>query len=58
MIEIRFKDIDPDTGKVSQDKKICTCESEDLAKWVLYALQKVEEEADDPNREVYLMPIL
>ena len=44
MIEIRFKDIDPDTGDISQDKLIATCENESMARWVLYGLDLVEKE--------------
>jgi hypothetical protein len=55
-IEIRFKDIDPDTGDVSQDKLIATCESESMAKWILYGLMLVEKECHDPNRELYTVP--
>lgn len=53
VIEIRFKDIDPDTGEISQDKKICECENEKMAKWVAYALNLVEAESADPNRTIY-----
>jgi hypothetical protein len=51
MIEIRFRDIDPDTGEVSQDRRICLCESERMKNWVLNALLASEE--DSPNREIY-----
>lgn len=56
MIEIRFKDIDPDTGFISQDERIALCESEQTAKWVLYALNLAEKESDDPNRIIYSIP--
>jgi hypothetical protein len=56
MIEIRFKDIDPDTGSISQDTQIAVCESESSAKWVLHALHKLQEESHDPNREIYTIP--
>jgi len=56
MIEIRFKDIDPDTGSISQDNQIATCESESSAKWVLHALLKLQKESADPNREIYTIP--
>ena len=55
-IEIRFKDTDPDTGEISQDKLIATCESESMAKWILYGLDLVEKECSDPNRELYTVP--
>jgi hypothetical protein len=51
MIEIRFRDIDPDTGEVSQDRRICLCESERMKNWVLNALLASEE--DSPNLEIY-----
>lgn len=56
MIEIRFKDIDPDTGSISQDKQIAVCGSETSAAWVLQALNKLQMELDDPNREIYTIP--
>lgn len=56
MIEIRFKDIDPDTGEISQDKQIALCESEVSAAWVFQALNKLQSELDDPNREIYIIP--
>lgn len=56
MIEIRFKDIDPDTGKVSQDKKIADCEDERMAIWVLYSLNLAVAEDLDPNRIIYSIP--
>lgn len=54
MIEIRFRDIDPDTGNVSQDKKICTCDNIRMANLVINCLNK---ELDDPNREIYQVDI-
>jgi hypothetical protein len=53
MIQIRFKDVDPDTGEISQDKLICICQSDEMTRWVLYGLHKVQEEEDQPNREIY-----
>jgi hypothetical protein len=53
MIEIRFKDTDPDTGEVSQDKRICICENEISANWILHALNLAQAEETDPNREIY-----
>ena len=53
MIEIRFKDTDPDTGKISQDKQIALCENENMAKLVLYALNMALKEDSNPNREIY-----
>ena len=31
MIHIKFRDIDPDTGNVSQEKVIATCENPEVA---------------------------
>lgn len=56
MIEIRFRDIDPDTGLTSQDKQIALCESETSAAWVLQALDKLQLDQHDPNREFYTIP--
>ena len=57
MIQIRFRDIDPDTGFISNDKLIATCETEQMAAWVLQALSLLEEEANNPNREIYKMTL-
>lgn len=57
MFEVRFKDIDPDTGEISQDKKICECEDYQEAFWVLKSLEKEwhsEDGAQDPNRDFYI----
>jgi len=55
--EIRYRDTDPDTGRISQDKKIATCDSLQSARWVLAALLKYDEIEDpDPNREIYTIP--
>lgn len=54
MIQVRFKDIDPDSGEVSQDKLICTCENLGMAKWVAQAIELSIFEEGDPNREVYI----
>jgi len=53
MIEIRFRDIDPDTGGISQDMKIATCEILIHAEWIKQALETGD--ADQPNREYYLV---
>ena len=51
MIEIRLKDIDPDTGIVSQDILVATAIDSHFAELIMIALvQKLE---DDPNREFY-----
>jgi hypothetical protein len=52
MIEIRFRDIDPDTGGISQDTKIATCEVLSHAEWIKQALAFGD---DQPNREYYII---
>ena len=53
-VEIWFKDIDPDTGNISQEKRLCTCESEIIANWVMLSLQKdMSLDYDDPNGELF-----
>jgi|NOAtaT_6_FD_contig_31_1164382_length_401_multi_4_in_0_out_0_2 hypothetical protein len=53
MTEIRFRDIDPDSGNISQDKRICLIEDDRMVDWVMYGLSLVSAEEDDPNREIY-----
>jgi hypothetical protein len=52
MIEIRFRDIDPDTGGISQDMKIATCEVASNAEWIKHALSMGGAD-ENPNREFY-----
>ena len=57
---IRFKDIDPDSGNVSQDELIALCDSENNAKWVLQALLQdwySPSGPNDPNRDFYMVDI-
>jgi hypothetical protein len=51
MINIKFRDIDPDTGNVSQEKTVATCESPDVAKVIVKALSKWQ--SSEPNREFF-----
>jgi hypothetical protein len=55
--QVRFKDIDPDTGLVSQDKMIATCDSLESAEWVKGAItaQFFSDAGGDPNREFYIL---
>ena len=53
--QIRFRDIDPDTGFVSQDKLIAFCETMSSANWVIYGLHLTMQEDNDPNREIYML---
>ena len=55
MIEIRYKDIAPDTGNVTRDELVCTCPTEMLANWVYSALVRdMSLDYDEPNREFYI----
>lgn len=54
MIQIRFKDIDPDTGQISQDRLICSCEDSKTAEWVKHLIERSLWEDGEPNREVYV----
>jgi len=51
MHEIRFFDVDPDSGAIVQDKLIARTEDLKSGKWVIEALYNINEE---PNREFYL----
>ncbi len=52
--EIRFKDIDPDSGEVSQDFMLATSENEMYARWIVHSLGLDNAENGDPNREFYI----
>jgi hypothetical protein len=57
MFEVRFKDIDPDTGSVSQDQILCECKDHEAAFWIQKSLEYhwfSEDGAQDPNREFYI----
>jgi hypothetical protein len=54
MLEIRYRDIDPDTGNITRDEMVCQCPTEMLAKWVYSAIVKESLDSDDPNREFYI----
>jgi hypothetical protein len=49
--EIRFKDIDPDTGVVTQDKLVAITGKEANAIYIVEALNRTSEE---PNRDFYV----
>jgi hypothetical protein len=56
--QVRFKDIDPDTGLVSQDKMIAVCENFESAELVQDALTAQwfsPNGACDPGREFYIL---
>lgn len=50
--EVRFKDIDPDTGDISQDKRVAICENEIDCNVITQALS-THQDNDDPNRTFY-----
>lgn len=55
MFEIRYKDIDPNTGEVNRDEMVCQCPNEMLCEWVFSALSKdMSLDYDQPNREFYI----
>lgn len=51
--EIRFRDIDPDSGKVSQDIPLAITTVEDYAEMIKAALSAADN--DSPNREYYVL---
>lgn len=54
MILVKFRDIDPDTGSISQDLLVATCADEHYAQWVMQALMRENAEIGMENREFYL----
>lgn len=55
MIEVRYRDIDPDTGDVTRDEMICQCPNGMLAEWVYSAIVRdMSLDYDEPNREIYI----
>lgn len=58
IVEIWYKDIDPDTGSISTEKRLCSCDSELIANWVMTALEKdMSLDYDEPNRELFFKKI-
>lgn len=56
--QVRFKDIDPDSGEVSQDEFFCMCKDEKIAKLILNLVIKdwfSENGPSDHNREFYIL---
>ena len=49
--EIRFKDIDPDSGDITQDLHVCYASHEDTANYILELINKNN---DEPNRDFYI----
>ena len=59
MTEIRYKDIDPDTGDIIRDELVCQCPNEMLADWVYSALVRdMSLDYDEPNREFYIKKLV
>jgi hypothetical protein len=55
MTEIRYKDIDPDSGDITRHELVCQCPTEMLANWVYSALVRdMSLDYDSPNREFYI----
>ena len=55
--EIRFKDIDPDTGNISQDQLVLVVEGIDDVAHMLETLAKEYMDTEhDPNRVFYFKP--
>jgi hypothetical protein len=53
--EVRFRDIDPDTSYVSQDKLMALCVTSDSAKRLLNIINEHHSNTEyDPNREFYI----
>lgn len=56
-IEIKYKDIDPDTGNITSDEIISVCKDLDNAKWVKLSIEENwygDKGPSDPNREFYI----
>lgn len=56
--QVRFKDIDPDSGSVENDGILCICPNEKIAKHILNLIEKdwySEDGPKDPNREFYIL---
>ncbi len=52
--EIRYVDIDPDTGFIETDEPMAITRSERYAKWIIHALSETDLE---PNRDFYIFKI-
>jgi hypothetical protein len=52
--EIRYKDIDPDTGDTVTNEPIAITRSENYGEWIVQALSKINLE---PNREFYIFKL-
>lgn len=51
MMEIRYKDIDPDTGEITNDQLVCQCPNPSITERILSLLI---EDNDEPNRDFYI----
>ena len=52
--EIRYRDVDPDTGDMVTNEPIAITRSERYARWIIHALAETDLE---PNREFYIFRI-
>jgi hypothetical protein len=52
--EIRYRDIDPDTGDTVTNEPIAITRSERYARWIIHALAEADLE---PNREFYIFKL-
>ncbi len=58
MTEIRYRDIDPDSGELTRDEIICTCYNDLTSEWVYSAIiRDMSLDYDEPNREIYTKKI-
>ena len=54
LVEIWYRDIDPDTGERSEEHKLCSCDSHFIANWIMTALKiDMSLHYDNPNRELF-----
>lgn len=57
--EIRFKDIDPDTGQVSQDRRVVVVDGKGTAEEMVSNIHKeYMDHEHDPNRIFYFKPYI
>jgi hypothetical protein len=55
MYEIKFKDIDPDTGTVKLGYTLATCQNNEVADYICNLITKNYADTEqDPNREFYV----
>lgn len=52
MYQVKYKQIDPDTGRIIREEKMANCESLRMANWITTFLIEGE---SDPNREYFIV---